>query len=161
MKHKNKRTSISGLVTAVFARRFVVEDKDGKHLADLGSESFGLVDLHEGDDVTIHGRCKHAEIKVSEIAKNGREMISVVRKREHKLDEIVVGHDPRLALAAVGLDGYTVLGAPLDKPKHFEILGRSAKGKLFEFHVGLDGAIDRKKPADVNEPKWASAISEL
>jgi hypothetical protein len=38
MKHEHKRTSISGLVTAVFARRFVVEDKGGAHLADLGSQ---------------------------------------------------------------------------------------------------------------------------
>jgi len=39
MKHERKRIAISGLVTAVFTRRFVVENNDGKHLADLGSEA--------------------------------------------------------------------------------------------------------------------------
>jgi len=39
MEHERKRIAISGLVTAVFTRRFVVENNDGKHLADLGSEA--------------------------------------------------------------------------------------------------------------------------
>jgi hypothetical protein len=159
MKHEHKRISISGLVTAVFTRRFVVEDNDGKHLADLGSEE-SVVDLHEGDKVTLNGRCKHSEIKVSTIAKEGGEMIFIDRKGDGH-DKKLVRHDPRLALAAVKLEGYTVLGAPLGKPKHFEILGRSANGKIVEFHVELDGAIDSKKPADMKAPKWASAIGEL
>ena len=64
MKHERKRLSISGLVTAVFTRRFVVEDNEGKHLADIGSEASD-VDLHEGDKVTLNGRSKHSKIKVS------------------------------------------------------------------------------------------------
>jgi hypothetical protein len=150
MKHEHRKISISGLVTAVFSRRFVVEDKDGKHLADLGSDA-SLVDLHEGDKVTFHGRCKQSEIKVSAIAKEGGEMILIDRK----------GGQGRLALAALKIEGYTALGAPLGKPKHFEILGRSAKGKLVGFHVELDGAIDKKKPAGVQGSKWALAIREL
>jgi hypothetical protein len=159
MKHQRTRISISGLVTAVFTRRFVIEDNDGKHLADLGSEA-SVVDLHEGDKVTLDGRCKHSEIKVSAITKEGGEMIFIDRKGDGH-DKKLVRHDPRLALAAVKLEGYTVLGAPLGKPKHFEILGRSSKGKIVEFHVELDGAIDRKKPADMKAPKWASAIGDL
>ncbi len=58
------------------------------------------------------------------------------------------------------LERYTVLGEALGRLKHFEILARSAKGKVFEFHVELDGAIDKKKPADIRERKWASAIRE-
>jgi hypothetical protein len=54
-----------------------------------------------------------------------------------------------------------VLGEPLGRPKHFEILGRSPKGKLVEFRVELDGAIDKQTPADIREPKWAAAISEM
>jgi hypothetical protein len=54
-----------------------------------------------------------------------------------------------------------VLGSPLGKPKHFEILGRSAKGKIVELHVELDGPIDSKKPADMKAPKWSSAIGDL
>ncbi|MBB4198251.1 hypothetical protein CCR94_17315 [Rhodoblastus sphagnicola] len=160
MKQDHKKTSISGLVTAVFARRFVVEDKDGKHLADLGSQP-SLVDLREGDKVTLQGRRKHAEIKVSAITKKGGEMILIARKGGHGHDKTVVSHDPSLAIAAVKLEGYRVLGAPLGTPDHFEILGRSAKGKLVEFHVELDGAIDSKKPADMQAPKWASAIADL
>ena len=160
MKHDHKSTSVSGLVTAAFTRRFVVEAKDGKHLADLGSQA-SLVDLREGDKVTLQGRRKDSEIKVTAIAKQGGEMIFIDRKGGHEHDKTLVGHDPSLALAAVKLEGYTVLGAPLGKPKHFEILGRSAKGKLMEFHVELDGAIDRKKPADAQAPKWASAMAEL
>ena len=159
MKHQRKRISLSGLVTAVFTRRFVVEANDGKHLADLGSGA-AVVDLHEGDKVTFNGRRKHSEIKVSTIAKDGGEMIFIDRKRRGH-DKKLVMHDPGLAIAAVKLEGYTVLGAPLGKPKHFEILGRSAKGKIVEFHVELDGAIDSKKPADMKAPKWASAIGEL
>jgi hypothetical protein len=161
VKHKHKRISISGLVTAVFSRRFVVEDKDGKHLADLGPEAFGLVDLHEGDNVTFHGRRKASEIKVTAIAKGPGEMILIYRKGEHPHDKHLARHDPRLAIAAVKLEGYTVVGEPLGKPKHFEILGRSTKGKLVEFHVEPDGAIDKKKPADIQATKWASALSEL
>ena len=160
MKHERKGISISGLVTAVFTRRFVVEDNEGKHLADIGSEASD-VDLHEGDKVTFNGRCKHSEIKVSAIAKEDGEMIFIDHKGGHGHHKNLVRHDPRLAIAAVKLEGYTVLGAPLGKPKHFEILGRSAKGKIVEFHVELDGAIDRKKPADMKAPKWASAIGDL
>lgn len=159
MKHDHKRLSVSGLVTAAFTRRFVIEGKDGKHLADLGSQA-SLVDLREGEKVTLQGRRKHSEIKVTAIAKEGGEMIFIDRNGGHGHDKTVVRHDPSLALAAVKLEGYTVLGA-LGKPKHFDILGRSAKGKLVEFHVELDGAIDRKKPARRHAPKWALAMGEL
>jgi hypothetical protein len=82
------------------ARRFVVEDNDGKHLADLGSEA-SVVDLHEGDKVTFNGRSKHWEIKVSAIVKEGGEMIFIDLKGGHHHDKKLVRHDPRLAIAAV------------------------------------------------------------
>jgi len=157
MTHEHRKISVSGQVTAVFSRRFVVEGKDGKHLADFGSQA-SPVDLREGDKVTLQGRLKHGEIKVLAIAKDGGEMIFIDRKGGHGHDKTPAGHDPALALAAVKGEGYTVLGAPLGKPNHFEILGRSAKGKLMEFHVELDGAIAAKKPADRQATKWASAI---
>lgn len=146
-------------MTAVFSRRFVVEDNEGKHLADLGSEASGLVDLQEGDQVTLHGRRKDSEIKVSAIAQGAGQMLLVDRKGDHRHSKNHATHDPRLAIAAVKLEGYRVLGQPLGKPNHFEILARSAKGKLVEFHVALDGAIDEKKPADGREAKWTSAIA--
>lgn len=162
MNHKVKQITISGTVTAVFARQFVVEAKDGKHLADFGKEAGDLVALQEGDQVTITGHRKSSEIKVAEIAKERGEAIRIERKGKHDRkphhDRHALRHDPRDAIAAVTLEGFTVVGEPVGRPKHFEILGRSAKGKFVEFHVGLDGAIDKRKAADVREPKWAPAI---
>jgi hypothetical protein len=152
-------------VTAVFARRFVVEDKDGKHLADIGTEAVDAVALQEGDQVKLKGRPKLSEIKVSEISKGHGETILIGRRAKHQRtadhDKPHAPHDPRDAIAAVKLEGFTVLGEPLGRPKHFEILGRSPKGKFVEFRVELDGAIDKQAPADIREPKWASAIAEL
>jgi hypothetical protein len=165
VKQERKQISVSGTVTAVFARRFVVEDKDGKHLADMGKKAVDLVTLHEGDKVTITGRCKAAEIKVAKIIKGPGETIRIERKdkpdRKKDLGKQPVHHDPRQAIAAVTFEGFTVLGEPIDRSKHFEILGRSAKGKFVEFHVERDGAIDKQKPAHIHAPKWASAISEI
>jgi hypothetical protein len=166
VKHEHKQISVSGTVTAVFARRFVVEGKNGKHLADMGKEAVEVVALHEGDKVTFKGRRKPFEIKVTEIAKGRGEPIRIERKHKHKHDnnnnhgKHPACHDPREAIAAVTLEGFKVLGEPLGKPRHFEILGRSAKGKYVEFRVELDGAIHKRKPADIHETKWASAISE-
>jgi hypothetical protein len=163
MKNEHKQISISGTVTAVFARRFVVESKDGKHLADLGSEAVDLVALQEGDKVKLVGRPKLSEIKVTEIAKEREDPIQIKRKHERKKghDGHHGRHNPRDAIAAVTLGGFKVLGAPLEKHKHFEILGRSTKGKFVEFHVELDGAIHKQKPADIHKPKWAGAVSEI
>jgi hypothetical protein len=164
VKHAHKEIAVSGTVTSVFARRFVVEGKDGKHLADIGADAVDLVGLHEGDEVTFKGRRKLSEIKVTEIAKGPGETIRLERKDKHERKN---GHDgrhacrdPRAAIAAVKLEGFEVLGEPREKPRRFEILGRSAKGKFIEFHVEPDGAIGKRKPADTREPKWASAIVE-
>ena len=48
MRHDPKQTSISGVVTAVFAHRFVLEGEDGRFLADLGPEGAHRVTLNEG-----------------------------------------------------------------------------------------------------------------
>lgn len=165
MKHQSKQMSISGTVTAVFARRFVVEDQHGKHLADIGKAAVELVALREGDAVTLTGRLKSSEIKVAEIARGPGETIKIERKGKLDLknhhNKHPPRHDPRDAIAAIALEGFSVVGEPLGKPKHFEILGRSAKGKFVEFHVGPDGAIDKRKPADIRDAKWAPAISAV
>jgi hypothetical protein len=164
VKREHKQISVSGTVTAVFARRFVVEGKDGKHLADIGKEAADLVALQEGDKVTFKGRRKPFEIKVTEIAKGRGKPIRIERNHKHDNNndhgEHPACHDPREAIAAVTLEGFKVLGEPLGKSRHFEILGRSAKGEYVEFRVELDGAIHKRKAADIHETKWASAISE-
>ncbi|MGP7982414.1 hypothetical protein [Rhodoblastus sp.] len=164
VKHAHEQIAASGTVTSGFARRFVVEGKDGKHLADIGADAVDLVGLHEGDEVTFKDRRKLSEIKVTEIAKGRGESMRLERKHKHERknghDRRRACRDPRAAVAAVKLEGFEVLGEPREKPKHFEILGRSTNGKFIEFHVEPDGAIGKRKPADTREPKWASAIAQ-
>lgn len=164
VKHAQKQLAVCETVTSVFPWRFVVEGKDGKHLADVGADAVDLVGLHEGDEVTFKGRHKPSEIKVTEFAKGRGDTILIECKNKHERKN---GHDgrhacrdPRAAIAAVKLESFEVLGEPLEKPKHFEILGRAAKGKFIEFHVEPDGAIGKRKPADTRVPKWASEFGE-
>jgi hypothetical protein len=152
------RVSVSGTVTAVFAHRFVVESKSAKYLADLGPEGVKLVDLKEGDMVSVTGEQKPSEIKVTEIAKAGGTQIRIEHKKKHDHEEPHAYRDPKAAIEAVAKHGFKVIAEPRRKPKHFEILGRSAKGEVIEFHVELDGDIRKRKPADLNEPKWKSAV---
>lgn len=96
MKHAHKQIAVSGTVTSVFARRFVVEGKDGKHLADIGADAVDLVGLHEGDEVTFKGRSKPSEIKVTEIAKGRGKTILIERKDKHERKN---SHDRRSCLS--------------------------------------------------------------
>ena len=155
MKPEHKNISISGTVSAVFAHRFVIESMDGKFLADLGPEGVDLVRLQQGDKVTVKGERKPSEIKVTEIAKGDGEPISLEHKKKHEHDD---NRDPRDALAAVAHEGFVVVGEARRKPKHFEILGRSAKGKLSEFHVEFDGTIRKHKPIEADDDKWAPEL---
>lgn len=150
--------SVSGTVTAVFAHRFVIESKGAKCLADLGPEAVKLVDLKEGDKVTVTGEQKPSEIKVAEIVKAGGTPIRIEHKKKHDREEPHAYRDPKAAIDAVTQHGFKVIAEPRRKPKHFEILGRSANAEVLEFHVGLDGDIRKRKPADLREPKWKSAV---
>jgi hypothetical protein len=155
---EHHHTSVSGTVTAVFAHRFVVASKGSKHLADVGPEAIKLVDLKEGDKVTVTGEQKPSEIKVTEIVKADGTPIRIEHKKKHDHDEPHAYRDPKAAIEAVKRHGFEVIAEPRRKPKHFEILGRSAKGEVLEFHVELDGDIRKRKPADPHEPKWKSAV---
>ena len=135
-EHQPISVSVSGTVTAVFAHRFVVESKGAKHLADVGPEAVKLVNLKEGDKVTIR----------------------IAHKKKHDHEEPHAYRDPKSAIEAVTKHGFKVIAEPRRKPKHFEILGRSPKGEVVEFHVELDGDIRKRKPADIHEPKWKSAV---
>lgn len=157
---EHHHTSVSGTVTAVFAHRFVIESEDAKHLADIGPEAVNLVGLKEGDKVAVTGEQKPSEIKVTEIVKAGGKPIRIEhKKKKHDHDEPHAHQDPKAAIEAVTREGFKVIAEPRRKPKHFEILGRSAKGEAIEFHVELDGAIRKRKPADLHEPKWKSAVA--
>jgi hypothetical protein len=156
---EDNHISVSGTVTAVFAHRFVVESKSAKHLADIGPEAVKQVDLKEGDKGTVTGEQKPSEIKVIEIVKAGGTPIRIEhKKKKHDQDEPHAYRDPKAAIEAVTREGFKVIAEPRRKPKHFEILGRSAKGEVLEFHVELDGDIRKRKPADLHEPKWKSAV---
>jgi hypothetical protein len=155
--HISHHISVSGTVTAVFAHRFVIESGHAKHLADVGPEAVELVDLREGDKVTVTGERKPSEIKVTEIVKAGGTPIQIAHKKKKHDHEPHAYRDPHDAIDAVKREGFKVIAEPRRKPKHFEILGRSTKGEVLEFHVELDGDIRKRKPADLHEPKWKSA----
>jgi hypothetical protein len=155
---EHHHTSVSGTVTAVFAHRFVIEDAGAKYLADIGPEAVKHVDLKEGDKVSVTGERKPSEIKVTEITKADGKPIHIEHNKKHDHDEHHTYRDPRTAIEAVTRHGFRVIAEPRRKPKHFEILGRSAKGEAVEFHVELDGAIRKRKPADLHEPKWKLAV---
>jgi formyltetrahydrofolate synthetase len=155
IKMPDHHVTVCGTVTAVFAHRFVIESEGSKHLADIGPEAVELVHLKEGDKVEVSGERKPSEIKVTEIVKTGGEPVRIEhKKKKHDHDAHHAYQDPKAAIVAVTQHGFKVIAEPRRKPKHFEILGRSAKGQVLEFHVELDGAIRKRKPADPHESKW-------
>jgi hypothetical protein len=154
MKPEHKNMTITGTVTAVFAHRFVIDCEEGRHLADIGPDAIEIVDLREGDRVTIEGECKPSEIKVKKITKGHNNPIDLERIKKHQHDDEHEFHDPQIAITAVERDGFVVVGEPRRKPKHFEVLGRSMTGKFTEFHVEFDGEIHKRKSAEHDDPKW-------
>jgi hypothetical protein len=66
--------------------------------------------------------------------------------------------DPRLALKTAEANGFTVVGKPRRKPKHFEILGRDGAADMVELHIQLDGALRKTRPVREDDPKWAREI---
>jgi len=156
---EHQHIAVSGTVTAVFAHRFVVESGGAKHLADVGPAAVKLVDLKEGDKVTLTGEQKPSEIKVTEIVKAGGKPIRIEHKKKHDHEGPHAYRDPKAAIEAVTQHGFKVIAEPRRKPKHFEVLARSAEGEVLEFHVELDGDIRKRKPADLHEPKWKSAVA--
>jgi len=156
MPRQHKQISVSGTVTSVFARRFVVEGKGGKHLADIGKNAVDLVDLHEGDKVKLKGRAKSSQIKVDEIAKGRGETIHIERHPKTITISIITTSitPPRSARrdCCVEHESFTVLGAPLEKRNHFDILGRASNGAYTEFHVEPKGSIRKRKTIDISDP---------
>jgi hypothetical protein len=157
MSHEEQPKTLSGEVTDIFAHRFVVKTANGKVLADLGPKGADQVLLREGDRVELAGDLKPSELKVHSIAKNGGPLILVdhpSKPRPHEHDEV----DPGPALKTAEANGFTVLGRPRRKPKHFEILGRDPAGDMVELHIELDGSLRKTRPVQEDDPKWATEI---
>jgi hypothetical protein len=155
MSHEEHIKTLSGRVTDIFAHRFVFETKNGKALADLGPKGAEQVALKEGDQVALVGALKPSELKVHSIAKNGRPPIVIDHpKKLHENGEADAGPAVKTAEA----NGFTVLGEPRRKPKHFEILGRDPAGDAVELHIELDGSLRKTRPVHDDDPKWATEV---
>ena len=161
------QTTISGEVTDIFAHRFVVRTATGKILADLGPEGAGRVTVREGDRVELSGEMKPSEFKVHRIGKAGAPPVAIENKKpgsgEHKKSKPHDHHEPAEADAAPALqtaerNGFTVLGKPRRRPKHFEVLGRDCAGDLVELHIELDGTLRKTRPVTADDEKWAGDI---
>jgi hypothetical protein len=103
---------------------------------------------------------KPSELKVSSISRRGEKPLVIDHKKKphpphHDHHEEI---DPKPALRAAKAAGFTVLGTPRRKPKHFEILGRDKAGDFAELHVELDGRLRKTRPVDEADAKWAAEI---
>jgi hypothetical protein len=151
---------ISGMVTDIFAHRFVLKTKDGTLLGDLTPHGATEVRLHIGDAVDIEGEQKPSEIKVSKITHEGRTIVIAHKPPKH--DDKHTDHhphaDPAPALAAAKAAGYRIVGEPRRKPKHFEVLGRNGNG-FHELHIELDGHIRKSRSLDSDDHKWKSEVA--
>jgi hypothetical protein len=135
-----------------------VKTAGGKILADLGPKGAEQVALKEGDRVELAGDMKPSELKVHSIARNGARPVLLdhpPKPHPHERDEA----DPAPALKTVESNGFTVLGSPRRKPKHFEILGRDPAGDIVELHVELDGSLRKTRPVQDDDPKWGTEIN--
>jgi len=161
--------ALTGLIRNVFAHRFTVE-VDGKvHLADLGPKGAEMFSLSEGLVISLKGEQRPSEIKVIEIAANGRAPVAIDHKKPHHGPGHGKGHhppyqphhhdvDPKLALRAAEVAGWTPNGMPQRKPQHFEVLARQKKGPWAELHIDLDGGLYKVKALPPNGGKWAQLI---
>ena len=172
MSH-DAQTTVAGEVTDTFAHRFVVKTATGKVLADLGPKGTEQVSVRNGDHVELSGEMKPSELKVHRIRKDGADPVII----EHKKPRPDQDHqkkprlyepagddhaeaDPIPAMRTVEANGFTVLGVPRRKPKHFEILGRDKAGDLVELHVELDGTLRKTRPVEVTDDRWSTEIKQ-
>jgi len=150
-------TSLQGRVTDVFAHRFVIETRSGeRHLADIGPKGAEAVALRAGDDVTIQGEVHPSEIKVTRLERAGR-TIDIPRPPKPAPPGQDKQADSIVALDAVKAAGAAVLGAPMQHPRHFEVLGQKGTSYV-EYHVEFDGRIRKEKPVERDDRKWANVI---
>jgi hypothetical protein len=157
MSHEEQPKTLSGEVTDIFAHRFVVKTADGKVLADLGPRGADQVRLKEGDRVNLIGNMKPSELKVHSVARNGARPVIIEHPQKPHLHEHGEAN-PGPALKTAEANGFTVLGEPRRKPKHFEILGRDPAGDTVELHIELNGSLRKTRLVQDDDPKWATEI---
>ncbi len=156
----HEHIEIEGLITDIFAHRFVVELSTGqKVLADLGPKGADSFVLKTGARIIASGEMKPSELKVERIARKGEPTITIEHKKKHGL-EAHDHADPSVVTRAVTQAGFEPIGAPRRKPKHFEILARKGHD-LVECHVEFDGHIRKEKPIDPTDEKWSSEIRRV
>lgn len=162
MPHHQDR-KVTGTIAHVFGHRFVVEAASGFVLADLAPHGAEKIKLRIGDEVALEGEMKPTELKVFAFTRGGKTVhIEHGPKHgpkhhhhhHHHHDHHHPDADPAVATDAAKAAGYTVVGEPRRKPKHFEVLGRRNK-KLSELHIELDGHIRKVKPVERDDHKWA------
>jgi len=147
MKPEYKHISISGTVTAVFAHRFVIEGKDGKHLADIGPDAVDFVDVQEGDKVTVEGERKPSEIKVTKITKGSDKLIEVEHIKRHQRDGAREHRDSVKAVVAVEREGFEVVGARAERPSISRFSGGRRRESSRDFtSSSTEGSTRKSRP---------------
>lgn len=151
----HERIALAGVIEHVFAHRFTLNCNDQTYLADLGPKGAEAFALKQGLAVRLEGEQRPSEIKVARIARKGGTFVEVEHKKPHhgpKHYHADAPADPRVVLAAAKKAGWTVAGAPVRKPKHFELLAQRDAGDWTELHVDFAGVIYKEKSAD--REKW-------
>jgi hypothetical protein len=159
--------ALAGVIRNVFAHRFTLEAKGKVHLADLGPKGAEIFLLSEGLEISLKGEQRPSEIKVIEIAAKGKTPVAIHHKKPHHGP----GHhpprypaphhheaDPKLALRAAEVAGWSPSGKPQRKPQHFEVLARQGKRPWAELHIDLDGGLYKIKALPPDGGKWAQQI---
>jgi hypothetical protein len=159
MQDQAEIKTLSGSVTDVFAHRFVVKTEDGNILADLGPKGAEQVSLRPGDDVTLSGEMKPSELKVKRITKKGGQPIDIEHERKPHESEHEPHADPKIATRAARDAGFAVWGEPKRRPKHFEVLGRTAERGFVELHIELDGKLRKTRPVEKDDLKWSAEMA--
>jgi hypothetical protein len=154
LPHHETKT-ISGMVTHIFAHRFVLRTEHGDILADLTPKGIEQIALRLDDEVTVEGEMKPSELKVARLTRAGDTIRIDHKKKPHEGHESHA--DPAIVVASARAAGFAVLGSPRRKPKHFEVLGQK-KGALNELHIELDGLIRKSKPVARDDQKWSSEL---
>nr|WP_137831353.1 hypothetical protein [Methylobacterium sp. L1A1] len=151
--------ALEGTIEHVFAHRFTLTADSQTHLADLTPKGVEAFPLQAGLHVSIAGERRPSEIKVTRIAADGRDPVTIEHKKPHhgpSRKHPDMPADPGHVLGAVKAAGWTPDQELRRKPKHFEVLARQDNGPWTELHVDFAGTIYKRKPADAE--KWGLAV---
>jgi len=157
----HEKVRVAGKITDIFAHRFVVQTASEKVLADLTPHGMDMIKLEIGDAIEIEGEQKPSEIKVLKIERAGESFVIAHPKHagpHHPAKHHHHDADPQTAKEAAAKAGYSIIGEPRRKPKHFEILGK--KGRSFqELHIEIGGTLYKEKPVSADDHKWHAEIA--